>query len=183
MEAADGGADAARLDALESTVAEIWEAVRERGARLPTGSGADQPEREHAVLRDQIQRLEERLCRRASRALFGTDDLASGSSGPSHMHVLTHVCCARSRGDAVAVSGGGTGGGLGRTSGQCGAPRLAAGTPHACPQRGAPLISREPVRGGGNISTHETRRSTRKICTPSKGPSCAATERTQGAAR
>ena len=40
MEAADGGADAARLDALESTVAEIWEAVRERGARLPTGSGA-----------------------------------------------------------------------------------------------------------------------------------------------
>lgn len=90
MEAADGGADAARLDALESTVAEIWQAVRERGARLPKGSDADQPEREHAELRDQMQHLEERLCRRASHTPFGTDDLAIGSSELSHMP----VCCA-----------------------------------------------------------------------------------------
>jgi hypothetical protein len=65
--AAERGADVARLDALESTVAEIWRAVREREPRLSSGSDSNLPGHDNAALRDQMQRLEERLGRRASR--------------------------------------------------------------------------------------------------------------------
>ena len=75
--AAERGADAARLDALESTVAEIWRAVREREPRLSSGSDRDQPGQDNAALCSQMQRFEERLGRRTSRARSTplTDDL------------------------------------------------------------------------------------------------------------
>lgn len=69
-EAAERRADAARLDALESTVAEIWRAVREREPRPSSGSDSDQPGQDNAALCNQVQRLEERLGRRTSRSLF-----------------------------------------------------------------------------------------------------------------
>lgn len=66
--AADISLDAARLEQLEGAVAEIRQAV-ERQGQLPSGSDSEQPNWDRTALHDQLQRVEDRLTRSASRNL------------------------------------------------------------------------------------------------------------------
>ena len=97
--AADGGPDAsaARLTALESTVAEIWQAVRERQAPAAREADGGEQGAGGGELREQLQRLEDRLARRALRASPRSRAPAPRRSSPTCSHpanpqFISHAC-------------------------------------------------------------------------------------------